>query len=94
MTATINTAPEPVVTAAVNGDREAFGRLWTQHSGAVFRFVLNRVEDRNLAEDLTSYTFFLALRVIHRFNPADGRPILARLFTIARNRIGEHRGAT
>lgn len=29
--------------------------------------------------------------LIHRFD-ADWQPILARLFTIAKNRIGEHRG--
>jgi RNA polymerase sigma-70 factor (ECF subfamily) len=59
----------------------------------VYRYILKRVMDRDLAEDLTSDVCLLALRAIHRFNPEDReRPILAWLFTIAKNRIGEHRG--
>jgi RNA polymerase sigma-70 factor (ECF subfamily) len=83
--------PDPTVQAAVNGDREAFGKLWDQHWRSVYRYILKRVMDRDLAEDLTSDTCYLALRAIHQFR-TDGPPILAWLYTIARNRIGGHWG--
>ena len=42
--------------------KAAFGRLYDEHFEAIFRHVLLRVGDVAEAEDLTSQTFFKALR--------------------------------
>lgn len=78
-----------LVEAAAGGDREAFGRIYEQYVGEVFRFVVVRVGDRSLAEDLTSETFLRALRSISTVR-YQGRGIGAWLITIARNLIRDH----
>jgi RNA polymerase sigma-70 factor (ECF subfamily) len=75
-----------LVTAAQNGDQQAFGQLYTRYVDVVFRFVLYRVADKPLAEDLTSETFLRALRRIGSVS-YQGRDIGAWFITIARNLI-------
>jgi len=53
-----------LVHAAQQGDSGAFGQLYDRYVDMVFRFVLFRVHDRTMAEDLTSETFLRALRRI------------------------------
>lgn len=78
-----------LVEAAAGGDREAFGRICDQHAGAVFGFVVVRLGDRALAEDITAETFLRALRGISTVQ-YQGRGIRAWLITIARNLIRDH----
>lgn len=78
-----------LVTAAQQGDREAFGRLYGRYAGPVARFVTSRVADRALAEDLTSETFLRALRRIDSVHD-QGRDIGAWFTTIARNLVADH----
>jgi RNA polymerase sigma-70 factor (ECF subfamily) len=83
--------PDPTVQAAVNGDREAFGRLWDRHHGDVTRFIRSKVRDRVLTEDLTNETFYRALRAIKTWD-RDGPGIENWLITIAHNLVrGHHR---
>lgn len=81
--------PDPTVLAAVNGDREAFGRIWTQQRADVFRRVLANVHDHHLTEDITSETFTRALRSIGTLK-TDGRPIQGWLVTISQNVTRNH----
>ncbi len=53
-----------LVHAAQEGDRSAFALLYDKYVDVVFRYVLFRVGDRELAEDVTSETFLRALRRI------------------------------
>lgn len=78
-----------LVTAAQNGDRDAFGQLYDRYVDVVFRFVLSRVSDRALAEDLTSETFLRALRRIDSVS-YQGRDVGAWFITIARNLVLDH----
>jgi len=78
-----------LVGLARQGDAEAFGALYDHYSPAVYRFVYYRVSSRTLAEDLTSETFFRALRSIGKFR-WQGRNFGAWLTTIARNLIADH----
>ena len=55
----------------------------------VHRYVLHRVGDRSLAEDVTSETFVRALRRIDSLS-FQGRDVGAWLVTIARNIIFDH----
>ena len=47
----------------------AFGRLYDQHFQAIFRYVLLRVGHVAEAEELTSQTFFKALRGFGKWRP-------------------------
>jgi RNA polymerase sigma-70 factor (ECF subfamily) len=92
----IPTARSPVdmtawdlVAAAQRGDAAAFGRLYERYVDVVFRFVLFRVADRTLAEDLTSETFLRALRRVDSVS-YQGRDVGAWFVTIARNLVLDH----
>jgi RNA polymerase sigma-70 factor (ECF subfamily) len=81
--------PWALVAAAQSGDMNAFGELFDSYYDVVFRFVLFRMGDRNLAEDITQETFVRALRRITSVS-YQGRDIGAWFVTIARNLIFDH----
>ena len=74
---------------AQGGDKEAFALLYDVYVDTVFRYVLVRVANRALAEDLTSETFLRAMRRIDSFT-WQGKDIAAWFVTIARNLIADH----
>lgn len=78
-----------LVRAAQQGDTAAFGRLYDRYVDVVFRYVLFRVGDRSLAEDVTSETFLRALRRISTVS-YQGRDVGAWFVTIARNLVLDH----
>ncbi|WP_199441626.1 sigma-70 family RNA polymerase sigma factor [Umezawaea beigongshangensis] len=81
--------PWDLVRAAQEGDSDAFGELYDRYVDVVFRFVLFRVNDRSLAEDVTSETFLRALRGIGSIS-YQGRDVGAWFVTIARNIVFDH----
>jgi RNA polymerase sigma-70 factor (ECF subfamily) len=78
-----------LVKAAQDGDMGAFGDLFDRYYDVVFRYVLFRMGDRTLAEDITQETFVRALRRITSVS-YQGRDIGAWFVTIARNLIFDH----
>ena len=78
-----------LVELAQRGDNEAFAQLYDVYVDTVFRYVLVRVANRSLAEDLTSETFLRAMRRIDSFT-WQGKDIAAWFVTIARNLIADH----
>ncbi|MPY79002.1 MAG: sigma-70 family RNA polymerase sigma factor [Actinophytocola sp.] len=91
-TGTEDTASEQawsLVHAAQQGDTAAFGMLYDQYVDTVYRYVLFRVGDKELAEDVTSETFLRALRRITSVS-YQGRDVGAWFVTIARNLILDH----
>ncbi|MCT2585670.1 RNA polymerase sigma factor [Actinophytocola gossypii] len=78
-----------LVHAAQDGDRGAFAQLYDQYVDVVFRYVLFRVGNRELAEDVTSETFLRALRRITSIT-YQGRDVGAWFVTIARNLVLDH----
>jgi RNA polymerase sigma-70 factor, ECF subfamily len=78
-----------LVSLAQGGDSAAFGKLYGRYVDVVFRYVLFRVGDRDLAEDVTSETFLRALRRITSIS-YQGRDVGAWLVTIARNLVLDH----
>ena len=78
-----------LVELARKGDSEAFGLLYDHYHGAVYRFLFYRTRSVQLAEDLTSETFFRALRSMTNFR-WQGRDFGAWLMTIARNLATDH----
>ncbi len=67
----------------------AFSELFDRYYDVVFRYVLFRMNDRTLAEDITQETFLRALRRIASVT-YQGRDIGAWFVTIARNLIFDH----
>ena len=78
-----------LVELARKGDTEAFGLLYDHYNGAVYRFLYYRTRSQALAEDLTSETFFRALRSMTGFR-WQGKDFGAWLMTIARNLATDH----
>lgn len=69
------------------GDRDSFGLLYDAYADKIFKFVYYRVGSREMAEDLTSQTFFKALKKMEKFQ---GEYFSAWLFRIARNTVIDH----
>ena len=78
-----------LVELARTGDSEAFGLLYDHYHPQVYRFLYYRVGSQTLAEDLTSDTFFRALRSMSSFR-WQGKDFGAWLMTIARNLTTDH----
>jgi RNA polymerase sigma factor (sigma-70 family) len=66
------------------GGADAFGEVYERYARAVFLFIESKVEDQQVAEDLTSETFLRALRYI-RQSTWQGAGIRIWLLTIAKN---------
>ena len=78
-----------LVELARKGDADAFGMLYDHYQGSVYRFLFYRTRSSTLAEDLTSETFFRALRNMQNFR-WQGKDFGAWLMTIARNLATDH----
>jgi len=78
-----------LVELARKGDADAFGMLYDHYQGSVYRFLFYRTRSSTLAEDLTSETFFRALRSMTNFR-WQGKDFGAWLMTIARNLATDH----
>jgi RNA polymerase sigma-70 factor (ECF subfamily) len=78
-----------LVELARKGDTDAFGLLYDHYQGSVYRFLFYRTRSSTLAEDLTSETFFRALRNMQNFR-WQGKDFGAWLMTIARNLATDH----
>ncbi|MBB5154632.1 sigma-70 family RNA polymerase sigma factor [Saccharopolyspora phatthalungensis] len=77
------------VSAAQRGDNDAFGHLYDEYAQIVYRYVLFRVSDHCLAEDITNETFLRALRRIASIT-YQGRDVAAWFITIAKNLVLDH----
>ena len=67
-------------------DPEIFGLLYDEHYKAIFNYVLKRTADIELTKDLTSQTFFNALKGLGKFR-WQNVPFSAWLYRIATNEI-------
>ncbi len=65
-------------------DPEAFGELYRRYVTRIYRYHYRHLGNHTEAEDLTSRTFFQALRAIHRYQSQSGT-FQAWLFRIAHN---------
>lgn len=81
---------EQEVIAHAQYDPEAFGRLYDEYYQPVFGFMYNRTGNSELAKDLTSETFFQALKNLHRYKPQKGKKFKSWLFAIAVAQVGNY----
>src|SRR5207245_10419115 len=78
------TDDQQLISLAVAGNREAFGRLYERHKPRVFRHAYFLTGDFVLAEDLTAQTFLNAFQAIPRYEPR-GVPFVSWLLRITAN---------
>ncbi len=67
---------------------KAFGQLYELHYSAILSYIFHRTLNRSIAEDLTSNTFFKALKALAGYKP--NAPFRAWLYRIASNEIRNH----
>ena len=84
-----STGDAALVARAKQGDRAAVAEIYQRYQPAVYRYVYFRVGDEASAEDLTASVF---VRVVEKLDSYrhKGRPLLAWLYTIARNAVIDH----
>jgi len=75
-----------LVRRAKAGDAAAFSEIFERHYGAVYRYIFYRLGDSAAAEDLSSEVFVRLVERIDRYRYR-GKPLLAWLYTIARNQV-------
>ena len=78
-----------VIQQARQGDQVALGNIYDCLYPSVFRYIYYRVSDQETAEDLAAEVF---VRMVERISAYEQRelPILAWLYSIARNLVTDH----
>jgi RNA polymerase sigma-70 factor (ECF subfamily) len=71
---------------AIQGDHEAFGKLYEDYVERIFNYVYYRTGNQYDAEDLTAKVFFRAMRRIPQYQER-GLPVTAWLYRIAHNLV-------
>jgi len=80
---------ERLLIEAAQKDPKRFADLYEENFGRVWAFVIRRVRDRVIAQDITSEVFHQALANVGRFEWR-GLPFAAWLYRIAANAIADH----
>lgn len=85
----LETSDEMLVEQAQTGDAQALGEIYDRHHERIFRYVWARVNNQQLAEDLTGEIF---TRMVKRFVEyrAMGVPFQAWLYRIAHNLLVDY----
>ena len=78
-----------LIRRAKQGDETAFAEIYTRHHDAVYTYLFYRVNDVQVAEDITGEVFLRLLAKVDKFTYR-GRPVLAWLYTIARNLLVDY----
>jgi len=80
---------EYFVRRAIDGDNEAFTKLYDLYFDKIYRYVYFRVRKQTEAEDLTQEVFIKALKAIGTYKIGK-TPFAAWLFRIAHNQVIDH----
>jgi len=84
----LSPADDRLLLEAAQKDPSRFAELYEIHFERVYAFIVRRVNDRDVAEDLTADVFHKALANIRQFEWR-GVPFVAWLFRIAANAIAD-----
>jgi RNA polymerase sigma-70 factor (ECF subfamily) len=77
-----------LVTKSRDGDRLAFGQLYDLHVRRIYNFIYYKTLQKDVAEDLTSQTFFKVLKNIHTVDPEQS--FVSWVYRIAQNTVIDH----
>ncbi len=80
---------QQIIKEAQQGARSAVAALYHKYHAPVYRYIVYRVGDASVADDLTSDVFCSMVKHIGRYEER-GRPFLAWLYTIAGNVVKMH----
>ncbi len=80
---------DALITRGQRGDVNAIGRLYDRHRESIFRYLWIRLDDQQLAEDLTGDVFMRMLDALPRYQ-LQGLPFRAWLYRIAHNLLIDH----
>jgi len=75
--------------AAAKVDKTKFVALYDLYFDAIYRYLLTRLGEVGLAEDLTAETFLIALNKLDGYTWT-GKPFIAWLYKIALNELRQH----
>jgi RNA polymerase sigma-70 factor (ECF subfamily) len=78
-----------LIKAAQKGDQQAFATLYRSHVDRIYRYILYRVDNAIIAEDLTADVFMHALEGLSRYE-CSSSPWIAWLYSIANARVVDH----
>jgi len=78
-----------LVDLAKSGDAEAFGHLYDRFHPEILRYLIVRVRNRDVAEDLAQQVFLKAWQAIPRYEHR-GAPFRAWLYRMAHNQMVDH----
>lgn len=70
----------------IEGDKTAFARLYDRHVSSLYRFVVAKVSQRELAEDLVSEVFLDVWQILSR-RTEDIKSLRGLIYRIARRKI-------
>ncbi len=71
---------------ARQGDADSFAALYHTHVQVIYRYIMYRVNDQDIAEDLTSEVFIRALEGLPKYTN-QGKPFVSWLYRIAHARV-------
>ncbi|MBI4049733.1 MAG: sigma-70 family RNA polymerase sigma factor [Candidatus Doudnabacteria bacterium] len=74
-----------LLSLAQSGDREAFGVIYDQYSGKIYKFIFFRVNHKEVAEDILSDTFVKAWNKISQIQSPQA--LSSWLYQVAKNNI-------
>lgn len=80
---------ESLVQRAVEGNHEAFTRLYEEHFDRIYRYIAFKIGDRVEAEDMTQQVFLNAVKSISSFK-WKGVTFSSWLYRIAHNQMVDH----
>lgn len=77
---------DDLIENAQQGDVEALTIIYNTYHPSIYRYVYSRLADKQLAEDIAAEVFVRMVEKIPTYKQR-GKPILAWLYTIARNLV-------
>lgn len=78
-----------LIHAAKNGDSDAMAALYDAYVDRIYRYILYRVDNTDVARDLTSEVFLRLVRSLHSFQPRE-TPLLSWLYRVAHARVVDY----
>jgi len=87
---TSSTCDKQLVVAYINGNEQAFEVLLHRHKSNVFHYILSKVKDRELADDIFQDTFIKVIKTLKAGSYNEEGKFLPWVLRIAHNLVVDH----